>query len=262
MCGGSGGSIVSLLQSRDQLPTQQKVGTPEFSWIPWGENDRGKLRVTQGYEKSKKKKETNKQLRKERRLGNRWGAKRCENHKGRVTQEEREEGWGERKLAQRVRKRRKLLSAERGPGRWWKDNGGGRSMFDLCWPLRASREEFKGSGRSTNPNVMGNPAVCPLTPLPPAVMSVPIAFRVTSAGRGCDTNTQETHSCDDVHMCTHTYTHIGAQMDDVRRPSHVLTAKKHSRTNTPPVDSTNVRSQGRFDSGHHVTQKCGIVLKS
>lgn len=44
------------MQSGDQLQTQQRVserGTPEFS-VSVRENDRGKLRVMQGYHKSRK----------------------------------------------------------------------------------------------------------------------------------------------------------------------------------------------------------------
>ena len=100
----------------------------------WGEKWQREIESDAGLWKEQKKEETNKRLRKERRLGNRWGAKRCENHKGRVTQEEREEGWGERKLAQRVRKRRKLLSAERGragDGRIMAEGGACLTSADL-----------------------------------------------------------------------------------------------------------------------------------
>ena len=84
---------------------------------------------------------------------------------------------------------------------------------------------------------MGNPAVCPLTPLPPTVMSVPIAFRVTSAGRGCDTSTQETHSCDDVHMCTqpihtHIHTHTQARRWMMYAGLHTRWQPKNTRVRT------------------------------
>lgn len=57
-------------------------------------------------------------------------------------------------------------------GRWWENNDRRRRLCDLRWPLAGLLGRAEGNGCHRNPNVVGHPAACPVTPLP-AVTSAP-----------------------------------------------------------------------------------------
>lgn len=105
---------------------------------------------------SKEQWESNVRQRTEREIKSRWRLKRCENHKGKVRQGEKEVGWGIIKRwrcrwewwVKRAGRKRKFCCKQRQGDRWWKNNDRGRSLPDLCWPLTGTGcwEELKEVG--------------------------------------------------------------------------------------------------------------------
>lgn len=222
--------------------------------------------------KKKKKKDTNKGLQKDRGLGNRWREKRHGYHEGRLPQgENKGKGWGPYRAKAGVkskgwRKKREssVVSRERtaGDGGIMTEGGACLTPSDLFLDPAAGKRWRKWAQQT--PNVMGYPAACLLTRLPLRVMSVPIVSAAPlqdESALSTDTNTQNVHSQTPRAM-THTCSHARAQMD----PCAGLHTRSEPETHPYAHEHTsswlnNTRSQGRFHSGHCITQKWRTVLK-